>query len=177
MVLKALYYFLCTFFIIVVALIAQDPYSIDLTNDKEEIATVEFFDVQDYLINESGISMKISASRAEHYFDKNILYNINALIIKNNIVETLASNIGLLRDNIVYLDGNVIYTRGNQTVLKSESVEYHEKSAELIGKKPFTLDDKGFGAKGNSFLYDTKKGNIKVQSIVAKIKVEEKWKN
>jgi lipopolysaccharide assembly outer membrane protein LptD (OstA) len=149
-------------------LVSQDPYSLDIDLNSDENPIIEFLDVKEHRLSENGIELEAKASRAQRFEDRDILYDMDALMVENNDIKTLRSDNATLKGDVVYLNGDVLYT-GNATTLASEAVEYHQKEGKLIGTTPFRLENGGVVANGKSFVYDTKAGKLEAQGISAVI--------
>jgi LPS export ABC transporter protein LptC len=152
-------------------LISQNPYALDLNLSDIDKPTIEFFNVKEYELNQDGVKLEASASKAQRFQDKDILYDINILMTQNNGSQTLKSDNATLANNIVYLNGNVRYI-GNGTTVTTESVEYHQNRDMLIGKTPFRVEKDNIVARGNSFSYRIKLGKFDASGIKAVIQTE-----
>jgi lipopolysaccharide assembly outer membrane protein LptD (OstA) len=152
-------------------LIFQNPYSLDLNLSDVDSPVIEFFDVKEYELNQDGMKLEASASKAQRFKDKDILYDINILMMQEGSLQTLKSDNATLANNIIYLNGNVKYV-GNGTVVTTESVEYHQNSSTLIGKMPFKAERSDIVARGNSFSYRVKLGEFDARNIKAVIQTE-----
>ncbi|MFV0481580.1 MAG: LPS export ABC transporter periplasmic protein LptC [Campylobacteraceae bacterium] len=155
-----------------IALLTQEPYSFDMSNQNGSIASIELLHVKDYNINEEGVVMAISADRALRFSDRDVLYTVDAYMNKNNTVETLKSNNATIKNEVIYLDGNVIYTRDKTLKLTTEEVEYYQKNGTIVGKTLFRIEDSINVAHGDGFVYNTKNGVIDAKNIKALIETE-----
>jgi hypothetical protein len=155
-------------------LVSQDPYSMDLENLNEDKPMIDFFNIKNYKITQNGIDIRSTAKRAQRFDDRDILYGIDVLMIKEDGADRLVSDNGTLKDNVLYLNGNVRYARNGFFNVSAESVEYHEDSKILIGKTPFTFEAKNIKAFGNSFVYNTKNGRIEAEKFRTLVQMREK---
>ena len=158
----------------IIILLAQEPYDIELLSDNGSKPTVEFITVKNYSINESGIGMFAKADNAKRFNDKDVLYNVEAYMQKNGTFETLKSNNVTLKDEIMYFDGDVVYTRDNVATLKTQEVVYNQKSNTLTGKTPFELNYQNSIAYGKNFIYHTKIGKLEAENVKAIMKMDKK---
>jgi LPS export ABC transporter protein LptC len=155
-------------------LVSQDPYSLDLENFNEDKSMIDFFNIRSYKITQNGIDMRSIADRAQRFNDRDVLYGINVLMIKEDGTDILKSNNGTLKKNVLYLNGNVRYVRSGLFNITTESVEYHESNRMLIGKTPFTFEGKDIKAFGDSFVYNAKSGQIEAEKFRTLIQMREK---
>jgi LPS export ABC transporter protein LptC len=159
---------------VIFILLSQDPYLLDLENFSESKPMVDFFNVKDYKITQNGVEIQSTADRAQRFKDRDVLYGIDVLIMKEEGTDRLKSDNGTLKDNILYLNGNVRYARADQFNLTTESVEYHELSKVLMGKTPFKFESQNGKAFGDSFVYNTKSGQIEAQNFKALMQMRDK---
>jgi lipopolysaccharide assembly outer membrane protein LptD (OstA) len=145
-----------------------------LENFSENKPVVDFFNVKDYKITQNGVEVYSTADRAQRFKDRDILYGIDVLIVKQEGTDRLISDNGTLKDNILYLNGNVKYARADQFNLTTESVEYHELNKMLIGKTPFKFESKSGKAFGDSFVYNVKNGQIEAKNFEALMQMRNK---
>lgn len=171
MVIKALYYFIGLFFIFIIILLTQEPYSLELKGEDEQKPIIEFFNVNDFNIDEDGIKMSIKADTVRRYSDKDILHNIDAYMQKNSILETLSANTATILGKTIYFTGDVMYTRDSTFSLATQEAEYHQENQTIIGKAPFELKDVRVHAFGDNFIYDTKAGKIDASNVKTDIEM------
>jgi lipopolysaccharide assembly outer membrane protein LptD (OstA) len=152
-------------------LISQNPYSLDLNLNDVSSPIVEFLNVKEYKLSQDGIKLEASADKAQRFKDRDVLYDINILVMQNGSAQTLKSDNATLINNIVYLNGNVRYS-GNNTVVTTESVEYHQNRSMLVGKSPFRAERDNIVAYGSSFSYHIKPGKLNARDIKAVIQTE-----
>ena len=174
MVIKTLYYFLCIFFIIIFMLISQDSYSLDFENFDTNEPAIEFFNIKDYKIAVEGIGAYSTASKARRFEDRDILYDIDVLVMRKDGTDRLKSDNCTLKNNIFYLNGNVKYERADLSSLEAEAVEYHENNKTLISKTPFAFETKGVRVFGDSFAYDMQNGQMNAKNIRPSIQVRDR---
>jgi hypothetical protein len=155
-------------------LVSQDSYSLDLENVGENKPTIEFFNIKDYKMTSEGISVYSTASKAQRFKDRDILYDIDVLMMKKDGADRLKSDNGTLKDNVFYLNGNVKYQRADLLSLATEAVEYHESNKTLIGNTPFVFETKEAKAFGESFVYNVNNGQMDAEEFEILIQMRDR---
>jgi lipopolysaccharide assembly outer membrane protein LptD (OstA) len=155
-------------------LVSQDSYSLDFEEFGESKPTIEFFNIKDYKITANGADVYSTASRAQRFADRDILYDIDVLMVKQEGMDRLKSDNGTRKDDILYLNGNVKYEKADSSSLVAESVEYHELNKTLVGKSPFVFEGRGVKTFGDSFTYDVKNGKMEAQNVRVLIQMRDK---
>jgi LPS export ABC transporter protein LptC len=152
-------------------LMSQDPYSLNLNLNGTSSPVIELSNVKEYKLDSEGTKVEASASRAERFNDRDILYDINVLMTQNNSTQTLSSNNATLIGNVIHLNGNVRYVN-NGTVVTTEAVEYHQNKSMLIGKVPFKIERDNATVHGSSFSYLVKAGKFNAKNVKAIVQME-----
>jgi lipopolysaccharide assembly outer membrane protein LptD (OstA) len=155
-------------------LISQDSYSLDFENLDANEPAIEFFNIKDYKITQEGIGAYSTASRAQRFGDRDILYDIDVLVMRKDGTDRLKSDSGTLKNNVFYLNGNVKYERADLSSLEAEAVEYHEDNKTLISKTPFAFETKGMRVFGDAFAYDMQNGQMNAENIKALIQARDR---
>lgn len=174
MVVKILYYFVFAFLGIMVFLLMQNPYDIEVSNIKEKVPSIEVLGVKNFSITEEGISSIATAKRVLRYNTHDEFYDISIIRREKKLQDTLSANVGSLVKDDLKLSGNVRYKNSDGLKFNSNEAEYNLKSKIFKTEDKFVIKDDKTTTQGNSLVYQTKDGKIYAQNIRTITKVDKK---
>ncbi len=175
MAVKFLYYFIFAFVAIMLFLLYQKPYDVQLSASSKNEPNIEMIDVTNYSITEEGIKHIVKATKVLRFYRYDEFYNIDAIKkSKEYFLEKLKADNGKLVGDNLYLKGNVRYKNSDDVKFKSEKVDYDLKTKIVKTDVDFALENNRTITHGTSLLYKTVEGKIYANNIKSTIEEENK---
>ena len=175
MAVKFLYYFIFAFVAIMVFLLYQKPYDVNLSKGSTNTPNIEMFSVTNYSITKDGISHIVNATKVLRFVDHDEFYNIDAIRkSKNDFLENVKADSGKLVKDDFHLKGNVRYRNSDNVKFKSEKVNYNLKTKIVKTDVNFILEDNRTVTHGTSLIYKTIEGKIYADNIKSTIEEDKK---
>ncbi len=151
----------------------KKPKELKVSKKDINYSTIEFRGLQGCSIDKTGISQRITASRARKFKTHDELYDLNTTFIENNISHRLTAKRAHFKDDIFRLTKEVYYENNQSMQIKSEELEYNTKTKIAESKTPFTLTSKQGEMHGDTFVYDMQHGKIAGKKMQYNFEVKE----
>jgi LPS export ABC transporter protein LptC len=171
--LKIFSIFLILFIAEITFLSTKKPKELKISKKDINYSTIEFRGLQGCSIDKTGISERITASRALKFKTHDELYDLNTTFIEENITHKLTAKRAYYQNNIFRLTKEVNYENNQSMQIKSEELEYNTKTKIAESKTPFILTSKQGEMHGKTFIYDMKQGKIEGEQIQYNFEVKE----
>ena len=173
MAVKFLYYFIFAFVAIMVFLLYQKPFDIELNKTNKNEPNIEIIDVTNYSITQDGVTHIVKATKALRFLKYDEFYNIDAIRkSKDYFLENLKAKSGRLIADNLYLKGDVNYANSDDVKFKSQKLDYNLKTKIVKTDVDFTLENNRTLTYGSSLLYNTVDGKIYANNIKSTIEEE-----
>jgi len=170
---KFLYYFIFAFVAIMVFLLYQKPFDIELNKTNKNEPNIEIIDVTNYSITQDGVTHIVKATKALRFLKYDEFYNIDAIRkSKDYFLENLKAKSGRLIADNLYLKGDVNYANSDDVKFKSQKLDYNLKTKIVKTDVDFTLENNRTLTYGSSLLYNTVDGKIYANNIKSTIEEE-----
>lgn len=175
MAVKFLYYFVFAFLAMIIFLLYQKPYFVQINDDGKNAANIEIYKMINYSIKEEGVSHIVKADKALRFKGHDEFYTVDAIRKKEDgVLENFQADNGRLEKNDLKFVGNVKYLNSNNVDFQSDEAEYNLESKVFKTNTDFTLKDSRTITYGSSLVYQTKDGKIYANNIKSKTEVENK---
>ena len=160
------------FMSVLLFLLVQEPYELNLKAKDRSIAYMEMHVVKDYEIDIQGVNSVINAKRAMRFDDRDEFYEIDGVLRNRGLINTLRANKAISKGEEILLDGDVYYARSDDFTLKSERLFYHRGEKKLSSDTFFVATYGPHESKGEGFVYGIESEILEAWKIDANIKME-----
>lgn len=161
------------FVAIFLSVLLQDPYQLDLSKLGSTEARVEMFDVVDYEMKPNAIKRITKAKKIMRYKAKDVAYEPQMILKKDDLIYALESNKAVLVEDIAMFEDNVTINRTDGAYFKGSRLSFDTKDSLLTSDAPFELVEKDLHVKGVGFTYSFKTEFLSANNIHAHFKLEE----
>ncbi len=151
----------------------KEPKIISTTQDHINHSTIEFTNVQSYMITKDGIQNNIQASKALKFSHHDEVYDINISYKNNNREDHISAKKAIHTDGTFYLTKNVLYENNLSLSLHSEEIEYNIDKKIAHSNSPFEFSTPKGNMIGEGFRYDIQNQILKSNRVKFKIEYEE----
>jgi LPS export ABC transporter protein LptC len=152
----------------------KKPKELKVSREDINYSTIEFRGLQGCSIDKTGISERITASRALKFKTHDELYDLNTTFTEENMTHTLTAKQAHYQNDIFRLTKEVNYENNQSMRIKSEELEYNTKTKIAQSPLPFTLTSKQGDMKGDTFVYDIHNGKIEGKQMHYNFEVNER---
>lgn len=175
MAVKFLYYFIFLFIGVMVFLLLQKPYHIEVNQDAKKEANIEMFGAKNYSISQNGVESIFVASKVLRFPKYDEFHNVDVIRkTERNVLENILTNKAFLVKDDVELMGNVRYKNSDNVKFSTSLANYNLKSKVFKADEKFILEDDSTIIYGNSLVYQSNDGKIYANNIRSIAEVEEK---
>ncbi len=153
-------------------LATKEPKKIAISEEDINYTDIEFQRLNAFRIQKEGIHDSLSASRALKYKNYSKLYDINAVIKKDDLTHKITSKTAIYTIGKVTFSPKVEYENNNSIAIRTDQLSYLIDAKVADSPKPFTLTGNNFIVDGDSFRYDIKNGKLNATNIRYRQEVE-----
>jgi len=135
---------------------------------KTKRSIMQAFDITFKRVNTQGVAYEGNISVITKDDQKEVFEDVN-LSKNGKNREHLESKLIIRKDDTLFFDEGVLYKNAQGVLFETNSAKFAQKDKIASGENGFWLKSEGVEAKGESFLYDTDKKELKAQKIYSKI--------
>lgn len=154
-------------------MLMQEPY-MDLWKPSiNKIAHMKLHNVEDYEISTNGITGQNKAKEIIRYDDRDEFTEIQSLLKRDGISNTLNADKGEYKNKIFYFKGNVNFQRQDLN-FTSETLRYDTENKVLTCQTPFIAWNLKTKINGEKFFYNINEKTLIIDKVKANTKMENK---
>ncbi len=172
MVVKVLYYVFSLFAVVVLFLLMQEPYFLDLEKSDSKLAKIEIANMRDYEMNEDMIFRVFHAKKATRFEDKDVLEDVFMSFLREDLIYDIKSHYATYEGDLVILDKNVEAKRSDGISFYTKSLSYNIKEKTFSSSEDFVLDGKFLHVSGIGLSYDMSKKKMTANGVRATYELE-----